>query len=696
MKRRNLKLYTIVLALFLTAIIIPITYSKYTETFTQYISLSSRDPNYTVIFNANNPDGTTVTGTMQNQNFIYGIAQNLNSNNFEIENYSFSGWTKLPNGSGTLYADNQLVNNLSEIDGSIVNLYAKWVTGVAEIDGVYYNSLQSAIDAVPTDGTLTTIKLLTNTAEDVVINNDKTIVFDFQNHTLTAIGATSAITNNGTITISNGTVTSNSTFAATINNNQNANLTIDGCRVFMTSENGKQALYNDKGTVIITGDAYLSSASKAANNLRATIQNQGSSTLLITGGTIVSENYLGIENKGTMTIGVEDGASNKLSPLIQGATTGISSTTNFAFYDGVVKGKNSSFNNVSRITSKENGFILISKTEVINDETYNITYLGLSITITFDAQLGTSSETTRQIEKGSEIGVLPSAGRAGYRFDGWYTLSEGGSEITSNISFNEDTIVYAHWTEIDVASINGIIYRSLQTAINSASNGETILLINDCAESVTISKNKNVILDLQGYTLKNAGNAPAITNNGTIEVYNGTITANASTNATINNNVNAFLYVRDINVISTGTRSAIYNLENGYVEISGNAYLSSTATGIPNNVALERATIQNLPNGIIKIKGGTIVGVNQQAISNEGDLTIGDNTDENLSTISPEIQGKTYAIRSTVAFNFYDGIVKGITDAIDNEINVVQTEYTIVHGTETINGNLYKTSYLER
>lgn len=695
---KKIKLRTMLLTLFLTAIIVPITYSKYTESKTKYITLNSREPRYTVVFNANTPTGATVTGSMSNQDFVYGTAQNLNLNNFEIENYSFSGWTKSTNGSGTLYTDNQLVNNLSEIDGSIVNLYANWVIGVAEIDGVFYDTLQEAINAVPTDNTLTTIKLLTNTTEDTIVSKNKNIVINLQNHTLTALGAEAAITNNGTLKISNGIVTSNSTAAATINNNQNANLIVDGARILMTSTGGKQALYNDKGTVEITGNSYLRSASGPGKNLRAAVQNQASSTLLITGGTIVSESYIGVDNRGNMTIGVEDNASNKLSPVIQGSTIGVSSTTNFAFYDGTAKGKNSSFNNVAKITSQEEDFMLVSATEVIDNQTYNISYLGVGVTITFDAMSGTSPEATRAIESGSAIGSLPLATRTGYRFDGWYTLPEGGSEVTSSTTFENDTTIFAHWTQTSVASVNGVVYTSLQTAINQATSGSTVLLIDDCIESVKVPNNKTITLDLQGHTLSNSGDASTIENNGTLEVYNGTITGNAATKATINNNATGSLHISGGNVISTGTRSAVYNIAGGYVEISGNAYLSATATGVPTTTALERATVQNLLNGTVKITGGTIVGVHQQAISNEGNLTIGDNTDGNLSTVSPEIQGKTYGIRSTVAFDFYDGVVKGITDAIDNEINVVQTDssYSIVHGTETIGSDSYKTSYLEQ
>lgn len=692
---KKYKLHILLVILLFTAIILPMAYGKYTESKTKYITINSRDPEYSIVFNANAPTGATATGSMSNQNFTYGVADNLSPNNFAVSGYFFDGWTTSADGTGTVYVDEELVNNLSQVDGDVINLYANWVSGVAEVNGTNYTTLQAAINAVPAN-TLTTVRLLANVTEDTIVNNNKIIFLDLRNHTLTALGGSAAITNNGQLTVSNGTVVTNSTATATLDNKPNATLVIDGVRVLMTATGGKQAIYNDKGTVEIKGNSYIRSVSGPGSNLRATVQNQPTATLIITGGTIISDTYLAVDNKGTMTIGVEDNASNKLSPIFQGGTIGVSSSTDFAFYDGTAKGKNSAFNNISKITSKEDGFMIVNHTEEIDGETYKTAYLGLGITITFNAASGTSSEASRIIESGASIGPLPSATRSDYQFDGWFTLAEGGVEVTASTTFDNSTTIFAHWSQNGVASVNGTLYTSLQTAINSASNGSTIRLLNDCIANANIPKNKTLTLDLNGHTLSNSGNVATITNNGTLEVYNGTVTGNASTNATINNKETGRLYISGGNIISTGTRSAVYNVAGGYVEVSGTAYLSSTASGTPTDSTLERGTIHNLQNGTVKITGGTIVGINQQAISNEGNLTIGDNTDNNINITSPEIRGKTYGIKSAVPFTLYDGIVKGITNAIYDEVNSLTTDssYSVVHGTEIVESNNYETLYL--
>lgn len=85
--------------------------------------------NYTVVFNGNKPESTTsdLDGSMENQVFIYDSVQKLNANNYSIYGYSFAGWTTIPDGSGVVYSDEELVSNLSASNDSSINLYAKWI-----------------------------------------------------------------------------------------------------------------------------------------------------------------------------------------------------------------------------------------------------------------------------------------------------------------------------------------------------------------------------------------------------------------------------------------------------------------------------------------------------------------------------------------------------------------------------------------
>ena len=77
---------------------------------------------YSVRFNANGGNGS-----MSNQNFTYGVAQNLTSNGFTHATKSFGGWTTNSDGTGDFYTNGQSVSNLSSTQGAVIDLYAKWV-----------------------------------------------------------------------------------------------------------------------------------------------------------------------------------------------------------------------------------------------------------------------------------------------------------------------------------------------------------------------------------------------------------------------------------------------------------------------------------------------------------------------------------------------------------------------------------------
>lgn len=43
--------------------------------------------------------------------------------------------------------------------------------------------------------------------------------------------------------------------------------------------------------------------------------------------------------------------------------------------------------------------------------------------------------------------TLPTPSRSGYSFTGWYTASSGGTQVTTDTVFTENTIIYAHWRQ---------------------------------------------------------------------------------------------------------------------------------------------------------------------------------------------------------------------------------------------------------
>ena len=76
--------------------------------------------NYTVSFKANGGNGT-----MTDQSFVEGTAQDLKANAFTRTGYTFVGWATSADGD-VVYTDAQNVNNLSSTGDAVIELYAKW------------------------------------------------------------------------------------------------------------------------------------------------------------------------------------------------------------------------------------------------------------------------------------------------------------------------------------------------------------------------------------------------------------------------------------------------------------------------------------------------------------------------------------------------------------------------------------------
>lgn len=71
-------------------------------------------------------------------------------------------------------------------------------------------------------------------------------------------------------------------------------------------------------------------------------------------------------------------------------------------------------------------------------------------TLTFDANGGTVSETSRTITEGNQIGSLPTPNKDGYRFYGWYAISNGTDWQTSYLILGssimtQDLNIVASW-----------------------------------------------------------------------------------------------------------------------------------------------------------------------------------------------------------------------------------------------------------
>ena len=612
----------------------------------------------------------------------------------------------------------------------------------ARIGNKYYETIQDAIDAAPTDHTETTVVLLKNTYQRIKIWAGNNIILDMPNLVLhnkeidpgtsgdpvveifgTKDKEGNTVNNTATFKMINGTIRSEASQAA-INCEKGSQFIMTGGSIIATGD--RQAIYiKDGASAQISGSSYLRSRAEldlAKNNYRGTVH-VVKGTLTITGGVIESDGGGGIAltNESVTTIGNKDGNLSTTVPTFIGTSVGanIKAGTTFNFYDGIFKGGEVAIRNENDIDDKETGYNIVHNAETISSSIYDTAYLSqeATYTVTLETGDGTVSDRVRKVVVGSTVGPLPTPTYDGYAFDGW--LTQNNILVRPDTAVTENTTYYAHWTPIVInyaAQIGNTKYTTLVAAVAAvpANIQTTIDLLEDRSEKITIPNNKNVILNFGNYTLSNPDNAVIVTNNGTLSLISGTINTTASTavvtnngtftmtggyirssasnTAAVNNLAGATFEISGGSIIATGQRQAIYD-SGGTVRISGNAYLSSKAkveSGKP------RGTVQNeVATSNIIITGGTIesTATNGIGVTNVGTLTVGVD-DGNVSTTSPIIRGIGKGIHNTNTLYIYDGILQSRGTPLSGSYTSIDANSTPATGTESIDGQTYNTWYL--
>lgn len=590
----------------------------------------------------------------------------------EYTNHIFKGWFTLASGGTQITASENVTGQ--------VTYYAQWEDAIAEISGTYYLTLTDAVAAVTTSDA-TTIRLVANTSENITISASQNITFDFGTNTLSNNGANVVINNSGTLTFTRGTITTDANQIA-VNNNSGATLYITGGTIESTGT--EQAVYNNGGTVEISGGHISAIAKYENNNKRGTVQNQ-SGTMVITGGTIVSPytnapsgNYttgVAVTNKvTTLTVGTKEGIISTISPEIVGERYGINNEAAFAIYDGNIKGKTGGLSSYdsNKIGDKETNYKISHGTV----DSYDCVFFVATHKVTFNPNGGTVATTSKNVEERKPLGTLPLPTRAGYAFQGWFTGKTDGTEATAEtLMGNDDITYYAHWEVSPPAEVDGQQYDTIQKAVDNNPSGTEIEVIADATESLTIPKNKEITINLNGHSLSNNGTS-IIKNNGSLTITGGILNTNRADASSIDNNPGGQLLLDGVRIVAIGTdtgtknKQALYN-DNGTVTIIGNSYFESKTSGSYNSIP--RGTIHNINGGTMTIKSATVINNlplaltpndKNAAISNGPNSTLIIGKKDGLyNQDSLKFIGRKYGIYNAGTLKYYDGTFSGITAA---------------------------------
>ncbi len=96
---------------------------------TDTITASWTANTYTVVYDGNGNTG----GSTASSSHTYGTAKALTANGYTKTGYTFSGWNTKSDGTGTSYANQASVSNLTSTSGGTVTLYAQWTANTYTI-----------------------------------------------------------------------------------------------------------------------------------------------------------------------------------------------------------------------------------------------------------------------------------------------------------------------------------------------------------------------------------------------------------------------------------------------------------------------------------------------------------------------------------------------------------------------------------
>ena len=575
---------------------------------------------------------TGVSVTVKGSSTINGdIEVSRSSNNKNLVGLTLEGGTitgKLVIDSSITLGENTTITKSDSFEVAAPAGY-KWdkgtltkITYVAEVNGKQYDSLQAAITAAADGDTVT---LLADTTEDVVISKNITLDLGGKTLTNTNAGKATISVTGGTVTVKNGNVVGGTSYYnIEVTKDSNANLTLEG--VTATAGNTGSSMIDNWGTMTITSGTYTGGLN--------VVKSEEGSTLIINGGKFTldyapSSGY-------TATILVYGDTTITGGEFIQNATPKWGNPQ--VVMTGLVEG----YTAITRITG---GSYTNKKS---GDNIFH--GLGKATSDNFEVSGGTFNKS---IPAGyCADGFIPTKNA-----DGTYGVKEGKY----------------------VAQIGSKYYETLADAIRLAANGKTIELLTDVNEAVTVSKLKNITLDLNGFTLTNTEGEHTIVNNGTLTikdsstaqtgtvdnvthghgalVNNGTVILSGGTfersaeNGTLEpygNGGNSWYTIANYGTMTINNGTTVKNA-GGYSSNIRNGGQDSTAKLTINGGTFDGGvnTVKNDANGVLEIKGGELKNTAQYVIMNWNQATISGGTFETAETAGAVLFSSAYGTDGT-------------------------------------------------
>lgn len=524
------------------------------------------------------------------------------------------------------------------------------------------STLQDQINAA-TSGVETRITLQGDVSEDLTIPADKIIVLELAEGSKLTNVSDHTITNNGTLTI-NGT--------GTVDN----------------ISHGKAAVYNARGGVVTLNGGTYTRSKEAGKDKTDSGENS----------------YYNIQNHGEMTI--NDGVTvkqtgNFSSMIASGFYDGTDETTNpklvinGGHFDGgmntiknddrgILEIHGGTFTNVSQaVLMNWNEAAITGGSFEANADAEAVVYNGYlndamdcgKLTISGGEFTATGSSPVIQQNGNKGIGTVQIN-------DGTFTTGSGkiigvgsgaktdvtivkGEFVTTNTENLNDLKSYvdpsstydpatgkaeSRTQENAAASVNGKYYASLADAVAAAKAGDTVTLLADTTERLSISQGKVFTLDLGGNTLTHAGGY-VLDIDGDLTIKNGTVkmtgakdtaaiwlnktaklTVESDATVSVSNNAEENCYCIAFYKDCTAAELTVKGTLEGGSGITVNGLITDTA--VQNKLLVDGATISAVNHGIYQA-GNATTSVNNSTITGSTGIEVrAGNIETNNSSIT--------------------------------------------------------------
>jgi uncharacterized repeat protein (TIGR02543 family) len=618
----------------------------------------------------------------------------------------------------SIHEDN-VNTNISAIDGfGTTNVTGGKITAINTTSGNgMYDHTCAIMDAYVTFANATIISTNTNGKACGISSSNGTVVSS-GSITVTSTGSGQAegfyASYRRGATISGGTitVTSNSGLAVLLHNYEYGSSNITGGTMTVRSQNGeaegisvgehsisfggtaKLEVHGKKDTIAIgRGGTSYSSLRMTGGSVKA-ISDEGTAygvsikDTVITGGSIESSHY-GVYDKyesSKLTIGSNDDEISTSTPSIRGDITAIT-VPNIYFYDGVLYGGESVFDDTQHIKAIPDESYIFTETEDIDSKTYEKRYLVASHNV---ARINDTPYTSiaSAIEASSDGDVIVLT-EDNYVFSG-FTVPAGKNIIIDLDSYNifaSSPIQNNGSLKIQNSNANNpvITYNGSSAFIAAGENSTTELDDLKLVAQKVISASAGSTVTIKGGEITQRGSTT-----GELIKVDGNLTvsdsAKISANDTAISNTNGALVITNSTI--NGNGSAVYknggSLSISNTKLSTNSgyalYINaSTSANVGNNTEMRGRVYNN--QGELKIVGGSVKQINAV------DTTLIHNTENGrLSLEGVEVDLDAQRNTSDYCFSSVIGNYHCYNSAVRNDGEATISQNTSIKITNQANG----------